>query len=71
MPAPSMSLRDRLKAAAAFGLAYLSTPSSRAGIVAILVGLGVKSVELIDAIYTWLLVGAGAALVMWPERPKP
>jgi hypothetical protein len=65
-------MRERIKAAVAFVLAWLSTPSSKAGIVAILTGLAGKwlAPAMVEAVYYSLLLGAGVALVLWPQKPK-
>lgn len=67
-----MTTKERLKAAAAFVLAYLSTPSSKAGIATVVGAvLGNKlAPNVIEGIVQGVILVAGAALVAWPERPK-
>ena len=68
-----MKIRDRFKAAAAFLLAWLSTPSSKTGIVTIVtafIGNGLAP-HIVEGIVQAAIIGAGIALVMWPDRPKP
>ena len=68
-----MTLADRLRAAATFVLAWLATPTSRAGIVAIVTALIGNRIapHVLDAIVTAVVVVAGALLVAWPQRPPP
>ena len=68
-----MTIRDRLKAAALFILAWLNTPTSRAGIVTILTAvIGERlAPNVIEGIVQGLIVVAGAVLVAWPQKPQP
>jgi hypothetical protein len=63
-------MKERLKAALAFVLAWLSTPSSRAGVMAILTAVLGKYLApaVIEAVYWTVLVGAGVLLILWPQK---
>lgn len=67
-----MTLRERIKLGVSFVLAYLSTPTSKAGLIVMLTAALGKwlTPEQLEAVYWFLMFGAGLALVMWPER-KP
>lgn len=65
-------MRDRIKAAFAFVLAWLSTPTSKVGIVAVLTAALGKylSPAQIDALYWIVLLGAGVGLILWPQKTQ-
>jgi hypothetical protein len=65
--------KDRLKAFWLAILAWMSTPTSKAGVVVVLTTLLGKYVSpaTLELWVTLLPVIAGAVLIAWPQQPKP
>jgi hypothetical protein len=67
-----MSAKTRIKAAIGFVLAWLSTPTSRAGIVTMVsafIGNGLAP-NVVEGVAQAVILGAGAALILWPQKPS-
>ena len=65
-------MREKIKAAATFVLAWLSTPSSKVGIVAMLTAFAGNRLapHVIEGAYYGILVLSGVGLILWPQKPQ-